>query len=68
MRKSDLQNGMAVEFRNGQRGMVVNDFIASLDDYLAFSEFFPQKKELAMFEKLVNQTLPIPTKEGIGNV
>lgn len=39
MRKSDLQNGMAVEFRNGQRGIVVNDFITSLNDYRALIMF-----------------------------
>ena len=39
MHKSDLQNGMAVEFRNGQRGIVVNDFIASLNDYRALIMF-----------------------------
>lgn len=39
MRKSDLQNGMAVEFRNGQRGIVVNDFITSLNDYRALTMF-----------------------------
>ncbi len=39
MRKSDLQNGMVVEFRNGQRGMIVNDFITSLSDCLMLATF-----------------------------
>lgn len=39
MRKSDLQNGMAVEFRNGQRGIVINDFITSLNDYRMLTTF-----------------------------
>ena len=39
MRKSDLQNGMVVEFRNGRRGMIINDFITSLSDCLMLTTF-----------------------------
>lgn len=39
MNKSDLQNGMVVEFKNGQRGMIVNDFITSLYDCRMLAAF-----------------------------
>lgn len=39
MNKSDLQNGMTVEFRNGQRGIVINNFITSLNGYRMLSAF-----------------------------
>lgn len=37
MTKSDLKNGMVVEYRDKSRGLVHNERIISIEDYLLFS-------------------------------